>query len=137
MVGTLCAALLYFEDGHFKILSTPPMTVGPNNAAFIVGHKDDTLVHTNLVCINVDKAVLDALVLTFKLANGGAALKELMAQPKATNILISKDDNITECKFPFLDMGEVPLATFLLTPMWLESPWLFLYPWDTVSSASP
>jgi hypothetical protein len=87
------------------------MTVGPNNAAFIVEHKGDTLVHTSLVCINVDKAVLDVFVLAFKPANGGAALEELMAQPKATDILISKDDNITECDFPFPDMGEVPLAT--------------------------
>jgi hypothetical protein len=87
------------------------MTVSPDNAAFIVGHEGNTLIHTSLVHINVDKAVLDALVLAFKPANGGADLKELMAQPKATNILISEDDNITECEFPFPDMGEVPLAT--------------------------
>ena len=111
MVGTSCAALLYYEEGHFKVLSAPSMTVGPNNAAFIVGHEGDTLVHTSPVRINVDKAVLDALVLAFKPANGGAALEELMAQPKATDILVSEEDNITECEFPFPAMGEIPLAT--------------------------
>jgi hypothetical protein len=111
MVGTSCAALLYYEDGPFKILSTPLMTVSINNAAFIVGHEGDALVHTSPVRINIDKAVLDVLVLALKLMSGEAALKELMAQPKATNILISKDDNITEREFPFPDVGEVPLAT--------------------------
>jgi hypothetical protein len=112
MVGTSCTALLYYEDGHFKILSAPTMTVGLNNAAFIIGHEGDTLVHTSPVCINVDKAVFDVLVLGFKPTSGGAALNELMAQPKATNILISKDNNVTECQVPFpADVGEVPLTT--------------------------
>jgi hypothetical protein len=111
MVGTSCAALLYYEDGHFNILSAPLMTVGLNNVAFIIGHKGNTLVHTSLVRINVDKAMLDVLVLAFKLTSGGATLEELMAQPKATDILISKDNNVTECEFPFLDVGDVPLTT--------------------------
>jgi hypothetical protein len=55
--------------------------------------------------------VLDVLVLAFKPTSGGAALEELMAQPKVTDILISEDDNVTECEFPFPDVGDVPLAT--------------------------
>lgn len=110
LVGASCAAVLYYEDGQFRILSAPSMTVGPNNAAFIVGHEGDTLAHTSPVSINVDKAVLDVLVLAIKPTNGCAALEELMAQPKVTDTLVNIDGEL-EHEFPFPDVGDTPLAT--------------------------
>jgi hypothetical protein len=74
-----CAAILYFEESHFKVLSAPSMTMGPDNVTLIVGHAGDTLVHTIPVSINkADMAVLDILVLAMKPTEETTAFKDVM-----------------------------------------------------------
>lgn len=111
LTGASCAAILYYEEGHFKVLSAPSMTMGSNNVTLIVGHEGDALAHTTPISIRADKAVLDILVLAMKPTEGTAALEDLMAQHKVTEFFPNDEDNGPATEFPFPTVGDVALAT--------------------------
>jgi hypothetical protein len=96
---------LYYEEGHFKVLSAPSMTMGSDNVTLIVGHEGDALVHTTPVSIKADKAVLDILVLAMKPTEGTAALEDLMAQHKVTDFFPNDDENGPAYEFPLPNRG--------------------------------
>jgi hypothetical protein len=63
LTGPTCAAILYYEDRKFHLLSYPSLVVGPDNTVFIVGHDGDSLAHTMPISIKASNAVLDVLAL--------------------------------------------------------------------------
>ena len=82
LTGPSCAALLYYEDHKFQLLSSPSLIAGPDNTTFIVGHDGDSLVHTVPISIKASISVLDVLALAFPPTDGIAALEDLMANNK-------------------------------------------------------
>jgi hypothetical protein len=104
LTGPSCAALLYYEDKQFQILSAPSMIAGPDNTAFIVGHDGDSLAHTTPISIQASTAVLNVLALAFPPTEGTgtAALVDLMATHKiANNLPNDEDENEPNFTFPF------------------------------------
>jgi hypothetical protein len=63
LTGPSCAAVLYYEDRKFHLLSSPSLVIGPDKTMFIVSHDGDSLVHTMPISIKASNAVLDILAL--------------------------------------------------------------------------
>jgi hypothetical protein len=111
LTSTSCAGALYYEEGQFRILSAPALTMGNENTHVIVGHDGDALIHTIPVSLNADTAVLDVIVLAMPSSTGEiAALEDLMANPKVTDVMPATEDE-PECAFPFPNLGDGLEAT--------------------------
>jgi hypothetical protein len=106
LTGPSCAAVLYYEDRKFHLLSSPSLVVGPDNVVFIVGHDGDSLAHTMPISIKASNAVLDVLALVFPPVVGTAALEDLMAH----NTIIEAIANEDPFPFPVTEEGDVALV---------------------------
>jgi hypothetical protein len=106
LTGPSCAAVLYYEDCKFHLLSSPSLVVGPDSTVFIVGHDGDSLTHTMLVSIKASNAVLDVLALVFPPIVRTAALEDLMAH----NTIIEPIANEDPFPFPVTEEGDVALV---------------------------
>ena len=98
------AALLYFENHRFQVLSSP--TMGQTNGT-IVGHLGDKIENPTAVSISADEATRDILVLAKKKPDGTASLLALMANEKITDTLVQPTTHqAIEFPFPPLDPGQ-------------------------------
>jgi hypothetical protein len=101
-----CAAVLYYKDCKFHLLSSPSLVVGPDNTVFIVGHDSDLLAHMMPISIKASNAVLDVLALVSLPVVGTAALDDLMVH----NTIIDPIANKEPFPFPVTEEGDTALA---------------------------
>jgi hypothetical protein len=113
LASASCSALLYFEDGQFKLLSAISMAMSPSGSTLIVGHDGNSMEHTIPVSIPGDIAVLDILALALPPPEGTAALEDLMGVHPVSDVLQNPaDDNVLDQEFPFPQDEILDLAAF-------------------------
>jgi hypothetical protein len=104
--GPSCAAVLYYEDCKFHLLSSPLLVIGPDNTVCIVCHDGDSLAHMMPISIKASNAVLEVLVLVFPPVVGTAALEDLMVHNTINDPIANKEP----FPFPVIEEGDAALV---------------------------